>query len=103
MEKRKPSHDLEKFKAVCGNPDRLRLSVAANQSAVDLGFDFAAITALIRTMQRPMFYKSMTSYADHRKWQDVYRVPSDLGLIYLKFTDDIVSEFFVLSFKEKDS
>lgn len=54
-------------------------------------------------MQRGMFYKSMTSYANHKQWQDVYHVPSAAGLIYLKFTDDIISEFFVLSFKEKET
>jgi len=103
VEKRKPSHDLERFKTVCGDPTRLRLSVAANQSAVHLGFDYSAVAALIKTMQRGMFYKSMTSYANHKQWQDVYHVPSSAGLIYLKFTDDIISEFFVLSFKEKET
>ncbi len=49
-----------------------------------------------------MFYKSMTSHADFRRWQDVYHVPAGAGLtIYLKFTIDVVTEFFVLSFKEK--
>lgn len=49
-----------------------------------------------------MFYKSMTSHANHRRWQDVYHVPiGDGPTVYLKFTDDIVTEFLVLSFKEK--
>jgi motility quorum-sensing regulator/GCU-specific mRNA interferase toxin len=45
----------------------------------------------------------MTSHADHRIWQDVYHVPSEIGTIYLKFTADMVSEFLLLSFKEKDN
>jgi len=49
-----------------------------------------------------MFYKSMTSLADSRKWQDVYHVPTDEGLvIYLKFTSDVLTHFVVLSFKER--
>jgi hypothetical protein len=48
------------------------------------------------------FYKSMTSYRDHRIWQDVYHVPSEAGLLYIKFTADAISEFLLLSFKEKD-
>jgi len=44
----------------------------------------------------------MTSYSDHRVWQDVYHVPSTYGLLYVKFTADAVSEFLLLSFKEKD-
>lgn len=49
-----------------------------------------------------MFYKSMTSHWDSRRWQDVYHVPAGRDLtIYLKFTDNIVTEFVVLSFKER--
>ena len=48
------------------------------------------------------FYKSMTSYGDHRVWQDVYHVPSEAGMLYVKFTADVVTEFLLLSFKEKD-
>jgi motility quorum-sensing regulator/GCU-specific mRNA interferase toxin len=49
-----------------------------------------------------MFYKSMTSYNNSRQWHDVYHVPADGDLtIYLKFTDDVVTEFVVLSFKER--
>ena len=34
-------------------------------------------------------------------WQDVYRVP-DLGMnLYVKFTSDTVTEFKLLSFKER--
>ncbi|MHB1014301.1 MAG: type II toxin-antitoxin system MqsR family toxin, partial [Desulfurivibrionaceae bacterium] len=53
-------------------------------------------------MQRSHFYKSMTAYADSRLWQDVYHVPSPVGLLYVKFTADAVTEFLLLSFKEKN-
>lgn len=43
----------------------------------------------------------MTSYSDHRVWQDVYYVPSEVGTLYVKFTADAVMEFVLLSFKEK--
>jgi motility quorum-sensing regulator / GCU-specific mRNA interferase toxin len=35
-------------------------------------------------------------------WQDVYHVPSAVGPLYVKFTADTVTEFLLLSFKEKD-
>jgi motility quorum-sensing regulator/GCU-specific mRNA interferase toxin len=54
-------------------------------------------------MERTQFYKSMTSYGDHRIWQDVYHVPSPVGVLYVKFTADAVTEFLLLSFKEKDN
>ena len=57
--------------------------------------------ATIQTMQRAHFHKSMTAYADHRVWQDVYHVPSELGTLYVKFTADAVTEFLLLSFKER--
>jgi len=53
-------------------------------------------------MQRRHFYKSMTAHADPRLWQDVYRVPSPVGVLYVKFTADAVTEFLLLSFKEKE-
>jgi len=56
----------------------------------------------LQTMQREHFYKSMTSYSDSRLWQDVYHVPSPVGTLYVKFTADVVTEFLLLSFKEKD-
>ena len=78
------------------------MSVTAAFSARSLGYDTEGVAALMRTVTRTMFYKSMTSFHDHRQWQDVYYVPSEDGsTIYLKFTNDTSSEFIVLSFKEK--
>lgn len=47
-----------------------------------------------------MFVKSMTTYADHRLWQDVYHVPTRGLLLYVKFQADVLTEFTVVSFKE---
>lgn len=52
-------------------------------------------------MERRQFVKSMTAHADHRVWQDVYYVPSEAGVLYVKFTADVMTEFLLLSFKEK--
>jgi len=100
IEKRKPTHDLEAFKAAAS---RIRITFVATKSAAELGFGRAEIEATIRTMHRRQFYKSMTSYSDHQIWQDVYHVPSSCGLLYIKFTADAVSEFALLSFKEKNN
>ncbi len=48
-----------------------------------------------------MFVKSMTTLADHRTWQDVYHVPADDLVLYVKFQADVVTEFRVMSFKER--
>jgi len=99
-EKRKPTYDLEAFKVAA---DRMRVTLIATRTAAALGFGRAEMVATIQTMQRTQFYKSMTSYGDHRIWQDVYHVPSPAGTLYVKFTADVVSEFLLLSFKEKDN
>src|ERR1700730_12498618 len=101
-EKRKPTYDLAAFKAAFDDVDKRNVAGTAVRSAAALGFGRAEIVATIQTMHRAHFYKSMTSYADHRIWQDVYHVPSEAGTLYVKFTADVVTEFLLLSFKETD-
>ncbi len=43
----------------------------------------------------------MTTYADHRTWQDVYHVPTGGAVLYIKFQADVVTEFRLMSFKER--
>ena len=102
-EKRKPTYDLEAFKATFATVERLAVTGSAIRSAALLGYGRAEIVAIIQTMQRGHFYKSMTAYADHRLWQDVYHVPSSVGVLYVKFTADVLTEFLLLSFKEKEN
>jgi motility quorum-sensing regulator/GCU-specific mRNA interferase toxin len=101
-DKRKPTYDLTAFRAAFDDVDKLNVTGTAVRSAAALGFGRAGIVATIQTMQRAHFYKSMTSYGDRRIWQDVYHVPSEAGTLYVKFTADVVTEFLLLSFKEKD-
>jgi len=68
---------------------------------LSLGFSRAGIAAVIQTIERPMFYKSMTTFADHRTWQDVYHVPANGLVLYVKFQADVVTAFRVMSFKEQ--
>ncbi|HEX4301982.1 MAG TPA: type II toxin-antitoxin system MqsR family toxin [Rhizomicrobium sp.] len=101
VEKRKPSFDLAHFVAVCGDPRLLAITRTALSTAAEIGCGRNEITAAIRAMKPAQFQKSMTSYADHRRWQDVYHVPYDGMVLYVKFTDSAVTEFTVLSFKER--
>ena len=109
-EKRKPTYDLDAVKAALRSVERLRVTGTAVRTATTLGFDRAGIVVTIQAMQRRQFHKSITACADHRIWQDVYHVPSRVGTLYVKFTPwaalgkaDTVSEFLLLSFKEKDN
>jgi motility quorum-sensing regulator/GCU-specific mRNA interferase toxin len=40
----------------------------------------------------------MTTYADHRLWQDVYRPMTGMGRLYIKLT--VAEGLLVVSFKE---
>lgn len=102
-EKRKPTYDLDAFKATFISVERLAVTGIALRSAAALGYGRNEIVDTIQAMQRSHFYKSMTAYVDSRLWQDVYHVPSSVGVLYVKFTADAITEFLLLSFKEKDN
>lgn len=95
------TYDLEAVKAVLGSIETLALTSSALRDASALGFDRNGIAATIQSMDRRMFYKSMTTFADHRLWQDVYHVPTEGMVLYIKFQADVVTEFTLMSFKEK--
>lgn len=101
MEKRKPHHNLDAFKDAA-TADRLTVTSTALRSALALGFDRNEMAAALHKLERSHFFKSMTSYGDHRQWQDVYHLPHDGLVLYVKFTAETVTEFTLLSFKEKD-
>ena len=87
MEKRTPHHDLAHVQAVV-----VRLGAAAfTKSALDggrtMGLTTSEMLAVIAGLSRPAFYKSMTTYADHRVWQDVYHAPTPVRKdAYIKIT-----------------
>ncbi|MBC7314383.1 MAG: type II toxin-antitoxin system MqsR family toxin [Rhizobium sp.] len=101
MEKLRPTYDLAAIKAALGSVSSLAITSSALRDAMALGFDRSGIVATISTVEGRMFYKSMTTFADHRVWQDVYHVPAADLLLYVKFQADVVTEFTVMSFKEK--
>jgi len=103
MDKKKPTYDLEAFKQAFSTIESLNMTFTAANDAANLGFDRAGVVAFLQAMQSAHFYKSMTSYADHTVWQDVYHVLSAAGVLYIKFTADTVTLFKILSFKEKDN
>jgi motility quorum-sensing regulator / GCU-specific mRNA interferase toxin len=101
MEKRRPTYDLDAIKAAIGSPETLAITRSAFSDALTLGFSRSGIAAVIQTIRRPMFFKSMTTLADHRTWQDVYHVPAGDLVLYVKFQADVMTEFRVMSFKER--
>ncbi|WP_284259533.1 type II toxin-antitoxin system MqsR family toxin [Acidocella aquatica] len=101
VEKRRPTYDLAAVRTVLGAVETLAITTSAFRDAIGLGFDRAGIAEVIQGMNRKMFFKSMTTIRDHRVWQDVYHVPARGLVLYVKFQADVVTEFTVMSFKEK--
>jgi motility quorum-sensing regulator/GCU-specific mRNA interferase toxin len=101
MEKRRPHYDLVSIKATFSSIDGLRLTEASLTFAtLDLGLSDAGIVDLIQSVDRDHFYKSMTSVRDHRIWQDVYHLPFETRILYVKFTTDDTG-YLLISLKDK--
>ena len=101
MEKRLPTYDIEAIKQAIGSEGTLAMTRTAIRDAKALGFDRGDVVGIIRGIGSRMFFKSMTTLADHHIWQDVYHVPIRDFVLYVKFQADLVTEFQVMSFKEK--
>jgi len=72
----------------------------ALEGAAAMGLGYDQIIEVILALSPADFFKSMTTHADHRIWQDVYRPFTASGRVYLKFT--VVDDVVIVSFKELD-
>ena len=97
MEKPTPHRKLPVVKALV-TAGKVRSTQSALAGAAALGFDFDGIVAVIMSLTPKDFYKSMTTHADHKIWQDVYRPNTDAGEVYLKLT--VIDDVLIVSFKE---
>ncbi|MDP1614042.1 MAG: type II toxin-antitoxin system MqsR family toxin [Sulfuritalea sp.] len=77
---------------------RIRITASAVIGGELLGFDRVAIIDVVKGLTPRDFYKSMTTHADHRIWQDVYHPATIAGSVYLKLT--VMEDVLVVSFKE---
>jgi motility quorum-sensing regulator/GCU-specific mRNA interferase toxin len=78
----------------------VRATTSAFSGARELGInDLAGMCAVVMSLTTADFYKSMTTYADHRIWQDVYHAKISEGKVaYLKLT--VIDDVVIVSFKE---
>lgn len=99
MEKLTPHCKLPMVNALVKG-GRVRATGSAYIGARELGIvDLAGICEVVLALTPADFYKSMTTTADHRIWQDVYRTETSTGqAVYLKLT--VVGDVLVVSFKE---
>jgi motility quorum-sensing regulator/GCU-specific mRNA interferase toxin len=97
MEKRTPHCKLSAVKALV-EAGKVRSTMSALAGGAALGFDFEGIVGVVMALTPADFYKSMTTHADHRVWQDVYRHRTVAGEVYLKLT--VIDDVLIVSFKE---
>jgi motility quorum-sensing regulator / GCU-specific mRNA interferase toxin len=102
MEKQTPHCKLTRvFELIDAELVRATLTAQAGAAALELDFD--AMLSVVRALTTADFYKSMTTHADHRVWQDVYRpratTPVGETDLYIKLT--VIDDVLIVSFKEQ--
>ena len=97
MEKHTPHCQLPIVRKLLGE-GKVRSTYSALAGAAALGLYFDGMVAVILALTPKDFYKSMTTYADHKIWQDVYRTTTKAGQVYLKLT--VIDNVLIVSFKE---
>src|ERR1039458_8913387 len=87
VEKPIPHYDLAAIQAQVARLGAAAFTKTALDGGRDMGLTSREMLAVIAALTRRDFYKSMTTYADHRIWQDVYYSPTPVEQeAYIKIT-----------------
>lgn len=102
MEKRKPAFDLRTVKKLVNNPATRIVTRQAFKDTVSQGWNEGDIVRCIGQLSSQDFYKSMTTYANSRIWQDVYYPTYEEVGLYVKVQIGGADENVVsISFKKR--
>jgi len=100
VEKRTPHYDLGRIQTEVARLGAAAFIKTALDGGRQMGLTTAEMLAVIASLSRRDFYKSMTTYADHRIWQDVYHAATPAKKdAYIKMT--LRDAAPVIQFKEK--
>jgi len=72
VEKHTPHYLLAEIQAQMTTVPEMNLTVSARSGIRAVGMAQVDALSVVRALSRRDFYKSMTTHADHRVWQDVY-------------------------------
>jgi motility quorum-sensing regulator/GCU-specific mRNA interferase toxin len=97
VEKSTPHCKLHVVRALV-QANKVRFTMSAVAGGAALGFDVPGMVEVVMALTRRDFFKSMTTHADHKIWQDVYRPTTPAGDVYLKLT--VIDDVLIVSFKE---
>ncbi|NWA65839.1 type II toxin-antitoxin system MqsR family toxin [Pseudomonas reactans] len=101
MEKYTPHYDLALVKKEVVRLGYTAFTANARQDARKMELSPGQMQHVVCALEHRMLYKSMTTYADHRVWQDVYLIKIYGTEIYIKVTYRPGGGPPVISFKEK--
>ena len=101
MEKRIPHYRLDVIQEVIARNGIAAFTRTARLNGYEMGLTDADMVAVLCLLRRENFYKSMTSFADHTLWQDVYHAVTPVGRVaYIKVSRPGEGRP-VIQFKEK--
>ena len=101
MEKKKPHYLLSEVQGVVKERGINAFTATALTGAAALGLSGEQAVGVVLGLRQKDFYKSMTTNADHKIWQDVYHATLKAGLVaYIKVTLR-ENGTVVIQFKEK--
>ena len=100
MEKRTPHYYLAECQAVIARLGAAAFTKTALDGGRNMGLTTAEMLEVLASLTRKNFYKSMTTHADHRIWQDVDHATTPVRKeAYIKITLRDMAP--VIQFKEK--
>jgi motility quorum-sensing regulator / GCU-specific mRNA interferase toxin len=102
MEKNTPHYDLAVVKAEVLRLGSKAFTMTAREGGRKMALSITQMLRIVYLLEYRMLHKSMTTYADHRVWQDVYHTTFQDREIYIKVTYRPGGGHPVVSFKEKN-
>jgi motility quorum-sensing regulator/GCU-specific mRNA interferase toxin len=101
MEKKKPHYPLSEVQRVVEDRGVNAFTATALVGVAALSISSEQAVVVVLGLKQKNFYKSMTTNADHKIWQDVYHATLRSGLVaYIKVTFR-ENGTVVIQFKEK--
>jgi motility quorum-sensing regulator/GCU-specific mRNA interferase toxin len=100
VEKRTPHYDLVRIQRLVAEMGVTAFTKTALDGGRAMGLTTTEMLYVVASLSRRNFYKSMTTYADYRVWQDVYYADTPVQKqAYIKIT--LREHAPVIQFKEK--
>ncbi|WP_457968119.1 type II toxin-antitoxin system MqsR family toxin [Pseudomonas sp. R4-84] len=102
MEKSTPHYDLAVVKVETRRLGSKAFTLSAREGGRRMSLSLPQMLRIVKLLAYRMLHKSMTTYADHRIWQDVYHTSFQDREIYIKVSYRPGGGHPVISFKEKN-